>query len=321
MHIKYRNMGNFKRTGTVFALVLLLSVNAFGADGGVKLNGRTITSKTINDNGRILVPFRDIFEALGFSVEWDNGRILAENKEMSMELQAGSDIIITSDKNMNSRTFECGTDVKIIDDRAYVPLRAVAERTGFEVEWDDSSKTVDIYGSTDIPEINQNETEVMLDYPVSYSFEDKDLKYIENFIIKNIDDKFDVKNFDIKENSLTEVNGRVVFGVLSLNYVKNGFVTDWGYDFYVQNGLASKLVIMGDPVDPDITEVPDMAEYTDTELKDMTMSEIELQKNEEITEQRVLRRYRDGKYICAVVTEITNRSSGISRGEYFELVL
>ena len=321
MHIKYRNMGNFKRTGTVFALVLLLSVNAFGADGGVKLNGRTITSKTINDNGRILVPFRDIFEALGFSVEWDNGRILAENKEMSMELQAGSDIIITSDKNMNSRTFECGTDVKIIDDRAYVPLRAVAEGTGFEVEWDDSSKTVDIYGSTDIPEINQNETEVMLDYPVSYSFEDKDLKYIENFIIKNIDDKFDVKNFDIKENSLTEVNGRVVFGVLSLNYVKNGFVTDWGYDFYVQNGLASKLVIMGDPVDPDITEVPDMAEYTDTELKDRAMSEIELQKNEEITEQRVLRRYRDGKYICAVVTEITNRSSGISRGEYFELVL
>ena len=305
----------------VLSLCLNATVTAFGAEGVVKLNGRTITSQTVNDNGRILVPFRGVFEALGFRVEWDNGRILAENNEMSMELKAGSDMIITSDKNMNSHTFECGTDVKIIDNRAYVPLRAVAEVAGFEVEWNDNSKTVDIYGSTDIPELKRDETEVMLDYPVAYSFEDKDLKYIENFIIKNIDDKFDIKNFDVKESSLTEVNGKVVFGVLSLNYVKNGFVTDWGYDFYVQNGLSSKLVIMGDPIDPDVTESPDMAEYTDAELKDMALSEIELQKNEEITEQRVLHRYRDGKYICAVVTEITNKSSGISRGEYFELVL
>ena len=81
------------------------------------------------------------------------------------------------------------------------------------------------------------------------------------------------------------------------------------------------MVIMGDPIDPDVTESPDMAEYTDAELKDMALSEIELQKNEEITEQRVLRKYRDGEYICAVVTEITNKLSGISRGEYFELVL
>ena len=310
----------YKAIPMILALCIAVTANAQENRVTVRLNGCEISSRALLSEDRVLVPFRDVFESLGYDVKWESGNIYADDGEISMMLRVGSSQAEVDDGN-EKNTVDCGTDIKIINDTAYVPVRAVAETTGAQVEWDGYGKTVDIYGSADIPELKQNETEVMLDYPVAYSFEDKDLKYIENFIIRNIDDKFDIKNFDIKENSLTWVNGRAVFGVLSLNYVKNGFVTDWGYDFYVQNGLASKLVIMGDPSDTDVTDLPELADYTDSELKEMALKEIRLQKNEEITEQRVLRKYRDGKYICAVVTEITNRSSGISRGEYFELVL
>lgn len=35
--------------------------------------------------------------------------------------------------------------------------------------------------------------------------------------------------------------------------------------------------------------------------------------------QRVLKKYKDGKYVYGVVTEIINTASNIGRAEYFEI--
>ena len=113
------------------------------------------------------------------------------------------------------------------------------------------------------------------------------------------------------------MNGDTIFGVVSLNYLVNGFESDIGYDFEVQSGYASKLIINGSCSMLKETEPP-VRTYTDEELCKMALEDgIKLAGSERISEQRVLRKYKDGKYIYGVVTEITS-DSDISRAEYFE---
>ena len=126
-----------------------------------------------------------------------------------------------------------------------------------------------------------------------------------------------MENFKISENSLVTMNGDTIFGVVSLNYLVNGFESDIGYDFEVQSGYASKLIINGSCSMLKEAEPP-VRTYTDEELCKMALEDgIKLAGSERISEQRVLRKYKDGKYIYGVVTEITS-DSDISRAEYFE---
>jgi hypothetical protein len=83
---------------------------------------------------RTLVPMRGIFEALGFTVFWEPGFISAYTDEKTIEMRFNShDMNIFQSGTMNTITLEVPTQV--IDGRVFVPLRAVAEATGAEVEW------------------------------------------------------------------------------------------------------------------------------------------------------------------------------------------
>ena len=76
---------------------------------------------------------------------------------------------------------------------------------------------------------------------------------------------------------------------------------------------------MGNHLCIDDEEFPDIKYYSDEELKQMALEEIKLYKNEVVEKQRVLKRYKDGKYVYGVVTEIINTASNIGRTEYFEI--
>lgn len=297
------------------ALCLGFVSNVYGGQINVKLNGKEISSRALLSEDRTLIPFRDIFENLGYDVRWDNGKIYASNGKTSMELAVGSRDAVIADYN-GEKTVDCGAEVILINDSAYVPVRTVAETDGAVVEWNENGKTVDIYTRENI--LNDGGQEkIQLKYPVRYSFDDKDLKYIEKFIEINIDPEFKLENFKISENSLVTMNGDTIFGVVSLNYLVNGFESDIGYDFEVQSGYASKLIINGSCSMLKETEPP-VRTYTDEELCKMALEDgIKLAGSERISEQRVLRKYKDGKYIYGVVTEITS-DSDISRAEYFE---
>lgn len=138
-----------------------------------------------------------------------------------------------------------------------------------------------------------------------------------NVIFRN--DKTYVPLRFVTENSSVNVGGTTNLSILSLKYKLNGFRIDSGYDFYICNNEAIKLTIKGNLLCIDDEEFPDIKCYSDEELKQMALEEIKLYKNEVVEKQRVLKKYKDGKYVYGVVTEIINTASNIGRAEYFEI--
>lgn len=105
------------------------------------LNGKPVVfdQLPVIENGRVLVPMRAIFEALGSEISWDD-------TTKSVTAIRGSDkIVMTIGSNiMLINGVELTLDVApvIIDGRTFVPARAVAESFNASVTWDASTKTV-----------------------------------------------------------------------------------------------------------------------------------------------------------------------------------
>ena len=110
----------------------------------VNLNGNLLAFSGVQPqlvDGRVLVPVRGVFESMGFDVSWDN-----PSKTTTLKKEG---LTITSQVDMNYMTVN-GTqkslDVKaqIINGNLMLPLRAISEATGAQVNWDSSTSTVSI---------------------------------------------------------------------------------------------------------------------------------------------------------------------------------
>lgn len=131
---------------TAMLTALLATATVYAQDIRVNVNGTPIdftgAQPSIVD-GRTLVPLRGVFEKLGFSVEWDantktatldNGSTIVTAKvgELVVENETG-DALKVSD-----------VQPQIINDYFMVPVRAISEASGSQVDWDAASKTVSI---------------------------------------------------------------------------------------------------------------------------------------------------------------------------------
>ncbi|GAE88535.1 copper amine oxidase N-terminal domain-containing protein [Acetivibrio straminisolvens] len=98
--------------------------------------------------GRTLIPFRRIFEALGMDVGWDPAlrMVTAKGNDIEMTLYIGNKIAI-----VNGQEKELDVAAEITDGRTFVPLRFVSENCGAEVAWDDSTKSVYITLPENVP--------------------------------------------------------------------------------------------------------------------------------------------------------------------------
>ena len=89
--------------------------------------------------GRTLVPVRDVFEALGFEADWNR-------TEQQAELTRDDYVIIipigSSTFTTNGVSYELDVPAQIIAGRTLLPLRAVLESVGYELDWDGSTRTV-----------------------------------------------------------------------------------------------------------------------------------------------------------------------------------
>ena len=107
----------------------------------VKISGQDVNfdvpPQIIND--RTMVPMRAIFEALGYSVDWNeqDRRITAVKNGSNITMQADSTAMYYNDELINLDTAPV-----IINDRTLVPVRAVSESSGYAVKWDEDSRTV-----------------------------------------------------------------------------------------------------------------------------------------------------------------------------------
>ena len=92
-------------------------------------------------DGRVFVPMRAIFEALGAEVAWDADTQTATGTkdETVVVLPIGS-----TSPMVNGAVVSIDTPGVIIDGRTLVPLRFVAESFGVSVEWDGDTRTVTI---------------------------------------------------------------------------------------------------------------------------------------------------------------------------------
>ena len=108
----------------------------------VAINGNPVLfpdQPPVNAGGRLLVPLRAIFEALGAKVIFDSGTIRATRGSTNLELSLGSDQAI-----INGQRSTLDVPAQAVFGRTLVPLRFVGEAFGAKVNYDPVTQAVTI---------------------------------------------------------------------------------------------------------------------------------------------------------------------------------
>ncbi len=141
---------------TIVATMLLINSSAFGMS--LHIDNKTIeytlapismyvneekvkvtTMKPIQLDGRVLVPTREVSEALGGNVEWNNA-----TKTVTIKYKNKTIILKINDINatINDEQVKLDVPAKIINNKVMVPIRFVSEAMGLEVIWNDEQRAV-----------------------------------------------------------------------------------------------------------------------------------------------------------------------------------
>lgn len=142
--------------GLSAAMVLTSGAAAFAADTQtlaatapqVQLNGQTVQFKDAapqNVDGRVMVPFTAMLEALGAKVNYDKPTqtVTAVNGDTTLEFQIGKpDLKLTTGGKTVDKTMDVAPYVDAKTNRTYVSTRFVSEAFGYSVGWDKAAKTV-----------------------------------------------------------------------------------------------------------------------------------------------------------------------------------
>jgi hypothetical protein len=119
---------------TLTGVVLLLLAQSAVLGQSVVVNGTPVkmTRKPVVIGGNILLPMRDVFEALQAKIKWLPGQhtITATRGETKIDLQIGVPVA-----QVNGRRIKLQTAPRLIADTTYIPLRFPAEAFGGTVEW------------------------------------------------------------------------------------------------------------------------------------------------------------------------------------------
>lgn len=95
-------------------------------------------------NNTILVPMRNIFEILGYEVQWydESKCILATKDDNAILMNINGNIMVC-----NNKSVDLDVAPQIVDGNTIVPLRAISEISGYTVSWDDRNRVV-VIGET-----------------------------------------------------------------------------------------------------------------------------------------------------------------------------
>lgn len=88
--------------------------------------------------GTAMLPFRELFQALGLSVAWDNKAKSVTGSKPGLTIQLG----LTDSANVNGESRKLSQAPFLRKGTLYVGLRFVGEATGAIVSWDNANKNV-----------------------------------------------------------------------------------------------------------------------------------------------------------------------------------
>lgn len=119
----------------------LVNVCAQDTKIAVYLDGKPISTSQdpIIDNETILVPFRNIFEALNFDIKWDefSETITGSSNTTSISLKIGDKTAY-----VNNQEKQLSVAPRIEQGSTMVPLRFIAEAAGYDVKWNPEDRRV-----------------------------------------------------------------------------------------------------------------------------------------------------------------------------------
>ncbi|MBQ2679123.1 MAG: copper amine oxidase N-terminal domain-containing protein [Firmicutes bacterium] len=133
----------------IAGMVLACAPPAFAKDGiTVNVDADELTfdvaPQIIND--RLMVPMRAIFEKLDAEVDYiaEEKAVVSRKGDKVIRFVINSDYMEIAEGGSDARKVELDAPATIIDGRTLVPLRAVAESFGYDVQWYGDTKTVQI---------------------------------------------------------------------------------------------------------------------------------------------------------------------------------
>ncbi len=204
---------NLKKFSVLAAAIALLNSSTVFADGiNVVYNSTPVTFTSAQPaivDDRALVPLRGVFDTMGYTVSYDAATKTATISDNRTVIKASSEkMSVTKD----GKTTVLSSDVKpqLINDYFMAPLRAIAEATGAEVNWDSASRTVYINQKDIIEELLNSEDTVSEDDD-NNDVNAGTMKTSEKNYLSMIQDTTeDVKNFAYDKNDALLKN---VFGI------------------------------------------------------------------------------------------------------------
>lgn len=128
-------MKHWKTAAAAAGLLCVLSVPAWAdATTSIYFNGKLLptTQPVVNQEGRTLVAFRDLFEGLGAEVNWD------EEFRMATVTYGKNKVNLFPDNGaaqVNGEAKALDVGPQMVNDRIYLPLRFVAESLGSTVDY------------------------------------------------------------------------------------------------------------------------------------------------------------------------------------------
>jgi len=219
-------MLKIKRAKTIITAIMILALALVSvapavalADDSIKvtINGRYVAfsgqGPAIID-GRTLVPIRGVFEAIGFSVGWDEPaqKATLTGKDAVVILTIGSKTFTT---NGESRSLD--VPAQLIGGRTMLPIRAVLESVGYFVSWDAAALTV-IISSEPIPVPKNNEDAL---YDAYLNAKVKNLRdEVQGYFSEEFHDDIDIK---VSVKKLLDFDGD---GIFDLYFEIKGYFED-----------------------------------------------------------------------------------------------
>ena len=153
------------------AALFILPFSAYAEnDIKVMVNSEYVDFDTppVIKNGRTLLPVRAVAEKMGLKVTWDQETSTASviSGDKTVKLTIGSNIL-----KANKTEHIMDVSPEIINDRTCLPLRAVVEAFGAEVDWDGEKQLVTI----NAPDTNKliNYSGTFLSDRLSYFYSDE----------------------------------------------------------------------------------------------------------------------------------------------------